>query len=58
MKPLPQAGDTIEARQVDPVPIIGTIILILVAVGLSSTWIQNDDPVRGNDVEFLVGHFD
>ena len=55
MKRVP--GDIIEARQLSA-PAVVLIISIVVVIGLSVYWISGDDPVRGNDVEFLVDHFD
>ena len=50
-------GDDINARQL-PIPVVVAIISFVAAVGLSVFWISGDDPVRGNDVEFIVYHFD
>ena len=50
-------GDIIETRQLlipEDLIIITLVATILIAV----FWIDSDDPVRGNDVEFLVEHFD
>ena len=53
MKRMPD--DIIEARQI-PIPAVVAIISIVGTLAISITWIANDDPVRGNDVEFLVDH--
>jgi hypothetical protein len=47
----------IEARQV---LLLGPIveIVLIAAIIIAIACIDNDDPVRGNDVEFLVEHFD
>ena len=34
------------------------IAAVVATVVLSVLWVKEDDPVRGNDVEFLVEHFD
>ena len=53
MKRVP--GDIIEARQAAVViPVVGAILAAVSAVILSVLWIEKDDSVRGNDVEFLV----
>ena len=56
MKRVP--GDIIEARQGLPVvvPVIAVILLVMASVYFPLIWISYDDPVRGNDVEFLVEH--
>ena len=57
MKRVP--GDIIEKRQVPlAIPVVGFILFIVADVVLSVVWIADDDPVRGNHVEFLVEHFD
>ena len=55
MKRVP--GDIIEARQWETPAVIAVAVLIA-DVFLGIIWIQGDDPVRGNDMEFLVKHFD
>ena len=56
MKRVP--GDIlVEARQWE-IPIATLISFIVSGIILSLVWIGDDDPVRGNDVEFLVKHFD
>ena len=55
MKRVP--GDIIEARQLSP-PAVVIIISVVGIIALSVVWIARDDPVRGNDREFLVDHFD
>ena len=50
-------GDIIEARQFE-IPVGVAIIALVGAITLSLGWMANDDPVRGNDVEFIVDHFD
>ena len=53
MKRVP--GDDIEERQlIVIVPVTAVILLILADVVFSIVWIANDNPVSGNDVEFLV----
>ena len=50
-------GDIIEARQVEPDVAIpgGPIILIVVGeIMLTMSYIGQDNPVRGNDAEFLI----
>jgi hypothetical protein len=50
-------GDIIEARQLEDVEVL--LVLSLVATIYSSIkWILHDDPVRGNEEEFLVYPFD
>jgi hypothetical protein len=52
-------GDIIEPRQVEALIPLGPIILIVVAeIALTVAYISQDNPVRGNDAEFLVVHFD
>ena len=48
-------GDIIEARQLG-VPVIGLIFFLIADVTFALVWIALDDPVRGNDVEFIVEH--
>ena len=55
---LSASGDIIEARQVLIVPEVFIIFAIVTDITLSILWVEHDDPVRGNDVGFLVGHFD
>ena len=51
-------GDIIEARfGPEIVPPVLVVIAIVAAITLSIVWIESDDPVRGNDVEFFVEHF-
>ena len=48
-------GDIVEARQAEVlVPIGPIIILTVVEVMLTIDYISEDNPVRGNDAEFLV----
>ena len=63
MKRVP--GDKIEARQWTGTPgviltpvIIVTVVTIVLGVTVGLIWITDDNQVRGNDVEFLVEHFD
>ena len=53
-----EPGDIKEARQatvpVELIPEAAAVIAIVVGIYLSIYWIHEDDPVRGNDVEFLV----
>ena len=53
-------GDVIiEARQAAIIiPVVFTILSIVSDVGGALWWIKKDDPVRGNDVKFLVEHRD
>ena len=52
-------GDIIEARQGEVViPVVFIILEIAVDISLILDWIADDKSVRGNDVEFLVEHFD
>jgi hypothetical protein len=56
MKHIP--GD-IEARQAAIIiPAVGFIITLLATVALSVIWIKGDNPVRGNDVAFLLRALD
>ena len=55
MKRVP--GDIIEALQ-SAIPVVGFIFFVVADVTLSVVWIESDDPVRGNVVDFLVEHFD
>ena len=54
MKSHDLSGDIIEARQEEPPPtptlILVGLMIAIVVVGI--IWITEDDPVRGNDVEF------
>ena len=57
IKPVP--GDILETRQeaiIAPVAIIAFSIIASVLISLE--WVGDDNPVRGNDVEFLVESFD
>ena len=36
------------------VPLVGVILSTLVFVSASIVWISDDDPVRANDVEYLI----
>ena len=57
MKRVP--GDIIvEARQLAAIPVVGFILFIVADIVLSIVWIADDQPVRGNDIKFLVEHFD
>ena len=56
MKRIP--GDIIEARQAEILPAIAAITAIITTIAIGVLWIENDVPVRGNYVEFLVEHFD
>ena len=56
MKRVP--GDIIEARQAEFIPDPLTVIAIVTEVALVLVLIHEDSLVRGNDVEFLVKHFD
>ena len=51
-------GDIVEARWAELAPPVLVVIGIVILVALSIVWVEGDDPVRGNDVEFLVEHFD
>ena len=51
----------IEARQLPAtilIPLIGVIISTVTLVFASIVWIAQDDPVRTNDVEYLIEHSD
>ena len=50
-------GDIIEARQLQ-IPIVFVILSVITAVSVSLIWIGDDNPVRGNDVEFFLDQFD
>lgn len=58
MKRVP--GDIIEARQEDLIPVLVFALVSLVAemIIITILWIEDDVRVRGNEVEFLLGHFD
>ena len=56
MKRIPD--DIIEARQAEILPAIAAITAIITTIAIGVLWIENDVPVRGNYVEFLVEHFD
>ena len=59
MKRAPASDDIIEARQVAiGIPVVGAITLIVIGAIATLVWIESDEPVRGDDVEFLVEHFD
>ena len=49
--------DIIEARQLE---IVDVVIIVLIVANLYADlyWISEDNPVRGNEMEFLVDHFD
>ena len=51
-------SDIIEARQAELAPPVLVVIAIVAVIALSIVWVQGDDPVRGNDIEFLLEHFD
>ena len=53
-------GDVIEARQVAAAVVITAILVIEIVVNVVFVlkWVSDDNQVRGNDVEFLVEHFD
>ena len=36
------------------IPLVGVIISTLLSVSTSIVWISDDDPVRANDVEYLI----
>ena len=57
MKRVPGDSITIEARQWE-IPVATLISAIMAGVFISLVFILEDDPVRGNDVEFIVEHFD
>ena len=48
-------GDIIEARQIS-IPEMVVIFVFVASSVLTIAWISSDNPVRGDDVEFLVGH--
>ena len=56
MKRVP--GDIIEARQVEFIPDALIVTALIASVYIDLLWIHEDDPVRGNDVEFIEEHFD
>ena len=57
MKRVP--GNIIKARQwVAVAPVFLAIDAIIAAVTLSVVWVESDEPVRGNDLEFLVEYVD
>ena len=62
IKRVPDSGDFIEARQegVPDIPVVSPLIisLIFAAVLLKIVWTSEDISVRGNNIEFLVEHFD
>ena len=52
-------GDIIEARQFEwDIPAAAIIIVSVTAIIIALAWIGDDEPVRGNDVQFIVDHFD
>jgi hypothetical protein len=51
MKRVP--GDIAERAWAGLAPQVLIVVAIVAAVVLSVVWIEGDDPVRGNDVEFL-----
>jgi hypothetical protein len=56
-------GDIIEAREVVGFAALAPPMLVIIgitaAIALSIVWVEDDDPVRGNDyVEFLVEYSD
>jgi hypothetical protein len=53
MKRVPGDSDIIEARQFLEQALV---IEILAIVSISVLWIKQDNPVRGNEEEFLVDH--
>ena len=56
MKRVPGDINIIEARQL--IPVTGLVIFIVADVAFAIWRISEDDPVRGNDVDFLGEHFD
>ena len=59
MKRVHDHGDIIEARQGEiAIPIVGIVVLIVGGIILKLVWDDNDNHVRGNNVEFLIGHSD
>jgi hypothetical protein len=53
-----RCGDIEEARQAQII-IPAVIVIVNIVVTLAaSLWSIEDNPVRGNDVEFRVKHFD
>jgi hypothetical protein len=56
MKRVP--GDIIETRQAGFIPTVAGILVIVAVVVLAILWVEGDDPVRCNYMEFLVKHFD
>ena len=55
MKRVP--GDIIEARQWE-IPVATLISVIVAGIFVSLVFIEEDPQVRGNNVEFVVEHFD
>ena len=54
-KRVPDDIDIIEPRQVPvAVPVTGLILFLIADVVFAVVWISFDEPVRGNDVDFLV----
>jgi hypothetical protein len=62
MKRVP--GDIIETRQLEGVEVVNGLLVIaavaVIAIAIAIIWTQesSDKPVRGNEVELLVDHFD
>ena len=52
MKRVPQTGEIIG------LPELGVIFALVAASVITVAWILTDNPVGGNDVKFLVEHFD
>ena len=53
------SANIIEARQPPlaiAIPLLGLVITTVILVIASVSWISDDDPVRGNDVEFIIEH--
>ena len=57
MKRVPGDSDIIEARQWE-IPVATAISLVVSGIILTLVFILDDNPVRSNNVEFLVEHFD
>ena len=52
-------GDILEPRQGPLVlPAVALILFLIGDVVIGLVWIADDNPVRGDDAEFFVGHFD
>ena len=56
MKRVPQAGDI---SLILPLLVPGALAVaaLVVVAALGVVWVAEDNPVRGNDMEFLVEHF-